>query len=145
MGRAFAVSSNRFVCHYRPPNHGHSLYSRTTLLPAVRMSKSSRQITWWWCTVHTHELDTALKPKRGRIRAVCVQPPLAHVAVPAGLHLADKHYLQTIHEDNDPRKLPVSVAGIEDRLGLRGTESKTRVNIDPVGAWIMPSSYCQSR
>jgi hypothetical protein len=63
-----------------------------------------------------------------------VQPPLAHVAVPAGLHLADEHYLQTIHVDTNPQEVTGVVAGIEDRLGRRGTESKARRNVDPVGA-----------
>src|SRR5207253_3649356 len=59
--------SNDLLCQFDEPTRGGSLNSRTRLFPAVRMSKSSRQYTWWWCRLHTHELDTAENPKRGRI------------------------------------------------------------------------------
>ena len=64
--------------------------------------------------------------------AVSVQPPLADIAVPAGLHLAHEDDLETLDVDRGAEIVASVGAGIEDSLRGRGAEPEAGRDIDAI-------------
>ena len=61
----------------------------------------------------------------GSDRPVRLQPPTAHVAVPAGLELADQHDFLGVDVDGDAGEVPDVAAGVEHRGGRVRAEAES--------------------
>jgi hypothetical protein len=67
-------------------------------------------------------------------RADCtvnMQPPFAHVAIPAGLHFADQHYFEPLDIDCDAEVIARITAAFEYGLGWCVAQAKARCNVGP--------------
>src|SRR5262249_22311035 len=62
---------------------------------------------------------------------VCVQPPLAHVAVPARLQFADEHDLLPFDVDRGAEERPLVRIGVEDRLRRLRAEEEPGCDVRP--------------
>ena len=65
--------------------------------------------------------------------AVRVQTPLADVAIPSRLHLADQHDLLPLHVNGDAEVVARVVSGLENCRGGRTTEAEAGSDIGAIG------------